>query len=307
MLRIVRRIAHVLRYQGPMELAGLVLRLVPEYIHPPRCRCAALCGAAVEGRMGLEIGGPSRIFSGRGLIPAYGIAAGIDGANFAAKTVWADSLGEDHPYEFKGRRMGRQYLREGTDLHGIGPETYDFILSSHAIEHIANPLGALAEWRRVLRPGGTLVLVVPHKDATFDHRRPVTSLEHIEGDLAANTAEHDLTHLPEILALHDRTRDWGAGTPDEFRRRCEDNLATRCLHHHVFDTELAVRVVDRAGFRILAVEPVHSNNIVVVGAKPEAGGTVDNAGFLYAAAEWRMRSPFASDRVGAVHAAAAGT
>ncbi len=289
-----------------MALLGQALRVGLEHIHPPRCRCAAMCRASIKGKTGIEIGGPSKIFSNRGRIPVYGSAAGIDGANYAASTVWADSLGEDRPYEVGGRRTGRQYVREGTDLHGIESGAYDFVLSSHAIEHIANPLGALGEWQRVLRGGGTLVLVIPHKDATFDHRRPVTPLEHLERDLAANMGEDDLTHLPEILELHDRTRDWGAGDAEEFRRRCEDNLATRCLHHHVFDTDLAVRLADRAGFRILAVEPAYPNNIVVVGAKPESGTIADNAAFLNAAAEWRTRSPFPSDRTGAARTAVGG-
>lgn len=304
MRRMVRRARHVLRHQGPVELFRQVVRLGLEHVHPPRSRCAALCGRALEGRKGLEIGGPSRIFSERGLIPVYGVAAGIDGANFAGSTVWADNLGEDRPYEFAGRRMGRQYVREATDLHGLGSQSYDFVLSSHAIEHVANPLGALAEWKRVLRAGAPLVLVVPHKDATFDHRRPVTSLKHLEDDFAENRAEDDLSHLPEILELHDLTRDWGAGDPDEFRRRCEDNVATRCIHHHVFDTDLAVRMVDRAGFRILAVEPARPNNIIVVGIGPDANGTVDNALFLNADAEWRALSPFRSDRTGPAHTVA---
>ena len=46
-------------------------------------------------------------------------------------------------------------------------------------------------------------LVVPHKDKTFDHNRPVTSLNHLEEDLDNDVDEDDLTHLPEILELHD--------------------------------------------------------------------------------------------------------
>ena len=33
--------------------------------------------------------------------------------------------------------------------------------------------------------GGALLLVVPHREGTFDHRRPVTELEHLVADFVA--------------------------------------------------------------------------------------------------------------------------
>jgi ubiquinone/menaquinone biosynthesis C-methylase UbiE len=36
------------------------------------------------------------------------------------------------------------------------------------LEHLPNPLQAVFEIRRVLKPGGQLLLVLPWKDATFD-------------------------------------------------------------------------------------------------------------------------------------------
>ena len=43
-------------------------------------------------------------------------------------------------------------------------DTFDFIFSSHYLEHVKNPLGVLQEWWRVIRPGGNLVLYLPHAD-----------------------------------------------------------------------------------------------------------------------------------------------
>ena len=73
------------------------------------------------------------------------------------------------------------------------------MLASHVLEHLANPLGALAEWRRVVGAGGHILLIVPQREGTFDHRRPVTKLEHLRADARELTGEDDLTHLPEIL------------------------------------------------------------------------------------------------------------
>jgi SAM-dependent methyltransferase len=49
------------------------------------------------------------------------------------------------------------------DLQALpcGDATWDYLLCSHVLEHVEQDALALAEMRRVLRPGGTLVLCVP--------------------------------------------------------------------------------------------------------------------------------------------------
>ena len=44
------------------------------------------------------------------------------------------------------------------------PETFDSIHSSHCLEHMINPVSALAGWWSILKPGGFLILVVPDED-----------------------------------------------------------------------------------------------------------------------------------------------
>ena len=131
---------------------------------------------------------------------------------------------------------GSQYICEATELKPIADRSYECVLASHCLEHVANPLRALAEWKRILKDDGLLLLVLPHKDGTFDCRRPVTTLAHMVEDYEKQIGEDDLTHLPEILALHDLEKDKPAGSPEEFRARSLENRANRALHHHVFDT-----------------------------------------------------------------------
>lgn len=44
------------------------------------------------------------------------------------------------------------------------PQTYDTVHSSHCLEHLPAPAEALQEWWQLVKPGGYLVLVVPHED-----------------------------------------------------------------------------------------------------------------------------------------------
>lgn len=249
--------------------------------------------------IGLEIGGPSPTFARRGLFPVYPIANRIDNCNFNAQTIWESTIEGGPTFRFdRGRPCGTQYFFEATDLSGIVSNSYDFVLSSHALEHVANPLLALTELVRCLKTDGILALVLPHKEGTFDHRRPVTALEHLIADFDRRTSEADTTHLAEILQLHDLSRDPEAGDIDAFRSRAENNLENRSLHHHVFDTALAVELIDYSGLQIIAVEAARPYHIFVVAQKLTDGRILNNDQFRGSQAAYRLSSPFTTDRSG---------
>ena len=279
-------------------VTGLMLAVSRKLLRS-RAPCHQLCKSRVDKKCGLEIGGPSGLFGRNGLIPLYPFVRELDNCNFSNKTVWEGSIREGPTFKYDKRgKPGTQFIAEAGALSMIPDNSYDFLLSSHSLEHLANPLKALTEWMRVLAPHGTLVLIVPHKDGTFDHRRPVTTLEHLRADLERQTSEDDLTHLQEILELHDLGRDPNAGGQAAFTARSTANPQTRCLHHHVFDTMLAARVVDCAKFRLLAVEPIRPYHIIIVAEKPVAGEQFNNFPYLGRAAKHFLRSPFLTDRRG---------
>ena len=49
-------------------------------------------------------------------------------------------------------------------LDGVEDQTYDFVHSSHCLEHMRDPHEGLRNWFRVLRPGGHLVVTAPDED-----------------------------------------------------------------------------------------------------------------------------------------------
>jgi len=122
-------------------------------------------------------------------------------------------------------------------------------------------------------------------------------MEHLIQDFKRHVTEDDMTHLEESLRLHDLTRAPGAGDFQTFKQRSIRNSENRCLHHHVFDTRLAVETVHHTGLQILSVELCRPFHIVVIGQKPKLGQEVNNDRFkgVYTTPAWL--SPFPSDRL----------
>jgi SAM-dependent methyltransferase len=220
------------------------------------------------GKTGIEIGGPSPVFSKRGIFPVYPIVETLDNCNFDCTTVWEGAVNRGKTYRFDSKKPnGEQHIVDATAMDELPSSAYDFVLSSHMLEHTANPILALSEWRRLLKDDGTLVLVLPDKRHTFDHHRPVTTMEHLVADFNARMTEDDLTHVPEVLSLHDFARDPEAGDVASFKLRCMLNFENRCLHHHVFDAQLVTQLVKYVGLSVHEVEEVSPHHILLLARK----------------------------------------
>lgn len=192
----------------------------------------AVVSPLVSEKYGLEIGGPS---GNRNYI--YERTRRMDNVVFAEQTTWALNR-KGSAYQYYPNKIGKNIICEATDMKPIRNHQYDFILLCHTLEHVANPLKALRECKRVVKEGGYIIVIVPEKTVCFDHKRPLTEFSILLDKFKRNIGEDDLSSLPEILELHDLSMDPPAGSPDDFRRRSLDNYKNRCLHHHVFSEKL---------------------------------------------------------------------
>lgn len=225
--------------------------------------------ACVENKFGLEIGGPSAVFEDTGQLRLYRRIGGLDNCVFSTRTIWEGERAEGRTYTYlHSKPTGFNFIREATDLVGIDDHQYDFILSSHSLEHIANPVKALKEWTRVVTGHGVLIVILPDYRRTFDHRRRPTPVAHMLKDYELGTDERDLTHLQEILELHDLSRDPAAGSKDQFRDRSLCNFQNRCLHHHVFDKSNSRDLFEAAGLVVERVETRRPNHIAILARTP---------------------------------------
>jgi SAM-dependent methyltransferase len=219
----------------------------------------------IRGKHGLELGGPSSSFRRGGILPVYDYIGSIDNCTFAPYCSWRR---DNAPFHYSpDRPPGQQFLTDVVDLSGLADRSYDFVLSSHMIEHTANPLGAMAAWKRVLKPAGVLILLVPDKKRTFDNYRATTTMDHLIVDHKVNRGEDDLTHLEEMLRDHNmkRTSDWSR---ERLEALVRNNAQTRGMHHHVFDLPLLRRMMDYIGFEPLVLRRALPNHLVAVGRKP---------------------------------------
>lgn len=274
---MIKKVIQVIKKRG---FSGLIKALASR-IYRRKAKCYSLTKRIVSSGCGLEIGGLSPIFQKNSILPIYSYIDSLDNCNFSQNTVWEGDIrgGLTYTYDEK-HEPGRQFLLEATDLNEIKNDVYDFLLSSHMIEHTANPIKALKEWMRVVKTGGHLILLIPHKNGAFDHHRPVTTLEHLIKDSEDGITEKDLTHLDEILKLHDLSKDLEAGTHAQFHERSKKNYENRCLHHHVFDVKLAVELIDYVDLKIKAVEKIGPLHILIIAQKPHKNVILNNSKFL---------------------------
>jgi len=80
--------------------------------------------------------------------------------------------------DLAGTPNGYLCIRGDASALPLPSDRFDFLLSAHCLEHCPDTLRTLTEWRRVLRPGGILFLILPHGGRGFDRGRTLSTLAH---------------------------------------------------------------------------------------------------------------------------------
>ncbi len=102
------------------------------------------------------------------LLELYGaqvasIAALVDEERFASLLVAElNMVGRMHPFLAKHPGLTfAEYPEEDVHALSYADASFDLVLTSDTLEHVADPMSGFAELRRVLRPGGRHVFTVP--------------------------------------------------------------------------------------------------------------------------------------------------
>jgi len=191
-------------------------------------------------KQGIEIGGPSPDFEVRGI---YKNAKSVDLANFSEDTMWG-TFKDKSTFNFRGGGSGLVHITDGSTLEGLPDQSYDFAIGSHYLEHLINPLRALATMLRVLRPGGHVVLILPRKEKCFDHHRGTTRIEDILARHIHKATENDYQYSSfEAFSLqNDLKMDPPAGNVEQLRARNVRFQTNRGIHTTVWDFKLIQQV-----------------------------------------------------------------
>jgi GT2 family glycosyltransferase/SAM-dependent methyltransferase len=124
----------------------------------------------------------------------------------------------DEIYDAEQRRLTGEaapiHVSAAADAVPLPSESEDFVLSSHVLEHCPDLVRTLVEWYRLVRPGGLLYMIVPHRDAApSDVGRPLTTWEHVVEDYARHVTPEMEPAAGRFLHCHYHvfTRDSLAG------------------------------------------------------------------------------------------------
>ena len=165
--------------------------------------------------------------------------------------------------DYLGKNNKIDYLTDATNLYFAKDNEFDFVCSSHVLEHLSNPIKALKEWIRVIKKEGIIYCGIPDKRFIFDYKRERTSLKHLIKDYKKNIKGHDNTHI------NDLANNLGESKCVYNKKRFIENLKTNPLiytHYHVWTKEDIIELFGYVKLEVIFVDVV-GNTIHIVGRK----------------------------------------
>ena len=153
-----------------------------------------------------------------------------------------------YPELARERLVPVDIIDDGETLSNIQAASQDFVIANHFLEHCENPLGALENMARVLKPDGVLFMCIPDKRRTFDHNRPVTPFEHVERDYREDPVWSRRSHYEEWVRLFERVTG-----DDAVAKRANELMQQQySIHYHIWTSKEMVELFHR-GSRVARV------------------------------------------------------
>jgi len=96
-------------------------------------------------------------------------------------------------------------------MASVPNNSFDWVHSSHCLEHMHDPMEALKNWSRILKPGGHMILLVPDEDLyeqgvfpsrfNGDHKTTWTIQKNLSWSPVSVSCTNLLSHFPELTIL----------------------------------------------------------------------------------------------------------
>ncbi len=130
------------------------------------------------------------------------------------------------PVTFISRSLNYDFFADGV---------FDFVIASHVLEHLPNPCAAVEEFVRIVRPGGIVYLIVPHKDHCFDKDRDVTPMSRLIGKYFDNVTSIERSEYRDIAFHGFDPAGLDGAVARGILADCEDRYAQQLdFHIHTF-------------------------------------------------------------------------
>ncbi|HEV7467767.1 MAG TPA: methyltransferase domain-containing protein [Candidatus Dormibacteraeota bacterium] len=126
-------------------------------------------------------------------------------------------------------------------LSALAGESQDFVVASHVLEHLAEPLGQLADIHRVLRPGGVALILLPDRRRTFDRDRSPTPLQHLVEEHRQGVTVVADDHVEDFLR---GTGGWDDAWDEARRREVFELHRRRSVHAHTWSQDEFCEVLE---------------------------------------------------------------
>ncbi len=186
-----------------------------------------------------------------------------------------DQLRQQYPELEKLPLVEPDIIDDGEHLANIEDDSQDFVIASHLIEHIPNPIQGLLTWQRVLKPKGRLYLAVPDKRFTFDRNRALTDIEHLRQDYESPSRERDFLAYKEF-ALQVSCREFNLRPESEYAALAQELFDQHySIHYHVWEYQSFIAFMgwlDRDfplwQMRCVATMPTRAGEFALVLEKP---------------------------------------
>jgi len=166
-----------------------------------------------------------------------------------------------------GKSTYADYVTDAADLSFAADDSLDFVCSSHVMEHLANPLRAIAEWKRVINETGIIYAGVPDKRYTFDNKRDRTPLSHLIDDFNKQVDQTDTTHIADFVEKWDQSVTHGASR-EQFVGRLTQNLQSQ-VHHHVWIAPDVKEMFEYMGLKVIYGPVLRHGTIHIIARKSE--------------------------------------
>lgn len=159
-----------------------------------------------------------------------------------------EQLAKHYPEVPADQMVPVDIVDDGQYLHKVDDGTQDFVIANHFLEHCDNPLAAVENMLRVLKPGGILFMAVPDKRYTFDADRPVTSFEHVLRDYREEPEWSRRQHFEEWVTMVNKVQG-----KDQVEAQVHRLMSMNySIHYHVWRqvdvNELLTRAIKELDF-----------------------------------------------------------